>query len=327
MPRFPDPRPFYKSLAPLLIWPTLPRPADWSAVFGRRAPLSLEIGVGNGEFLARESAAHPERDHVGIELRWASVKRSLRNLSKPGVAPGGNVRLVLDDAKPVLERLFAPRSLERVFVLFPCPWRKEVHERFRLFHRDFCALLNSRLVDGGEVLLVTDWTPFAEWTLGQLPGSGFAVDHRLIDPAFQTKYERKWLALGRAQFHEVRLRKQEHRDVPVREDQPLNPPQIAALDFERFAPEDVTGPITVTFKEIVRDRERQVAMIRTVVVEEPLTQHVWITVARGATGVWWIVPARGCQMVPTAGLQMALERVAEAGRASMATQSPPAAAP
>ena len=337
MNRLTELRPFYKSLDPLLLWQRLPRPTDWSAVFGRRAQLTVEIGIGNGEFLARESTAHPERDHVGIELRWSSVKRSLRNLaharagdggSVPAPAAGrGNVRLVMDDAKPVLERLFAPRSIERLFVLFPCPWRKEQHERLRLFHRDFCELVNCRLVDGGEVLLVTDWTPYAEWTLQQLPGTGFAVDHRLIDPTFHTKYERKWLSLGHQQFHEVRLRKEEHRDVPAREDRPVNPPHLPACDLERLAPEDLLpagdGALTITFKETVRDRERQVAMVRTVIVEEPLTQMVWITVARDPKDAsWWVVPARGCQMIPTAGLQQALERVADAARRSVASAAP-----
>jgi tRNA (guanine-N7-)-methyltransferase len=336
MNRLADPAPFYKSLDPLLVWQQLPRPADWSAVFGRRAPLAVEIGIGNGEFLARESTDHPERDHVGIELRWSSVKRALRNLAhareRAGAATAagdataahgrGNVRLVLDDAKPVLERLFAPRSIDRLFVLFPCPWRKEQHERLRLFHRDFCDLVANRLVDGGEALLVTDWTPYAEWTLGQLPGTALAVEHRRIDPSFRTKYERKWLALGRTDFHELRLTKREHRERPTCEEPPLNPPHLPACDLDRLAPENLLpagdGTLTITFKETVRDRERQVAMIRTVVVEEPLTQMVWITVARDPKDAsWWVVPARGCQMIPTAGLQRALERVAEAARRSV----------
>jgi hypothetical protein len=58
-------------------------------------------------------------------------------------------------------------------------------------------------------------------------------------------------------------------------------------------------------------------MVRAVIVEPPLTQQLWITVARDAHGAWWVVPARGCQMVPTAGLQRALDRVAEAARASV----------
>ena len=200
----PDPRPFYKSLQPLLLWQTLPRPVDWDAIFGRAAPREVEIGIGNGDYLARNAAERPAVDFVGVELRWASVKRSLRNLEKTRVnAKAGNVRLVIEDARPALERLFGARALARVHVLFPCPWQKERHERHRLFHADFLRLLNHRLADGGEIFCVTDWEPFVAWTLGQLPGTGFSARVEAIEARFGTKYERKWLGRGQQRFHEI----------------------------------------------------------------------------------------------------------------------------
>lgn len=312
----PDPRPYYKSLAPLLIWQGVPRPVDWPAQFGRRAPLVLEIGTGSGEFVTRLALEQPQKDFVGVEVRWASVKRALRNLEK---AKAGNVRLVMEDARPIVERMFRPRSLERIWMLFPCPWRKEKHEQHRLLQRRFLELLNSRLVDGGEVLLVTDWSPFVEWTLGQLDGTGLRAEIRRIEPRFHTKYERKWSNLGQQLFHEVRLIKEAHRERPVPEDSIVNPHHLPTLDPDRFVPQDEIGPITITYKEVVRDRERGVFMVRAVIVEEPLTQHLWIVVARNADGTWWITPARGCQMVPTAGAQRALDRLAECARATVAS--------
>lgn len=334
MPRVADLRdrsPFYKSLAPLVIWQELARPVDWAAQFGRAAPLSLEIGSGNGEFLARTASEHPERNYVGVDLRWACIKRTLRNLAK--VAGGdddrskgrGNVRLVMEDARPSVERLFAPRSLEQVFVLFPCPWRKEKHEHHRLLRHSFLELLNNRLVDGGEALLVTDWTPFRDWTLVQAEGTGLRAEARDVEARLGTKYERKWHGRGQRAFHEVRLVKEEHRDAPVLEDIPLNPPHLARIDPDRLELDEVTGPITITFKESVRDRERGIVMVRTVVVEGPLTQQFWITIARAGDGSWWIVPARGCQTVPTAGVQQALEHVADCARATVANGAASAA--
>jgi tRNA (guanine-N7-)-methyltransferase len=322
-----DRPPFYRSLAPLLLWQQQRRPADWTSLFGRAAPLELEIGTGSGEFLARVAQERRDHDFVGVELRWASVKRTLRNLAKAEV---GNARVVMEDARPVLERLFAPRSLARIHLLFPCPWRKEQHERHRITSRDFLELANSRLRDDGELLLVTDWKPLFEWTLGQVEGSGLRAQWQLVEPRWQTKYERKWSGLGQERFFEVRLHKEEHRDVAVPQDAVMNPPHLDHVDFDHFEPRDLLpsssspdsstspgspGAATITFKEVVRDRERQVAMVRAVVVEEPLLQQIWLTVARAHDGSWWVVPARGCQMVPTAGVQRALERLAECARA------------
>jgi tRNA (guanine-N7-)-methyltransferase len=307
----PDPRPFYKSLRPLLLWQQLARPVDWDAIFGRTAPREVEIGIGNGDFLARNASERPEVDFIGIEMRWASIKRSLRNLAKTNAA---NARLVIEDARPAIERLFGPRSLARVHVLFPCPWQKEQHERHRLLHKDFLRAVNHRLVDGGELRCVTDWEPFVEWTLTQVPESGFAASVERIEARFGTKYERKWLGRGQRSFHEIRLVKRSHVDAPAPEEVTLNPHHVESLDPARLDPQDDLGATPITFKEIVRDLERGVVMVRAVVVEGEFTQHFWIVAARARDGSWWITPARGCQTLPTRGVQLALDRVRDAAR-------------
>jgi tRNA (guanine-N7-)-methyltransferase len=308
----PDPRPFYKSLRPLLLWQTLPRPVDWDAIFRRSAPREVEIGVGGGEWLARSASERPAVDFVGLEMRWASIKRSLRNLAKAKVE---NARLVIEDARPALERLFGARSLARVHVLFPCPWQKERHERHRLLHRDFLKTVNHRLADGGELLCVTDWEPFVEWTLGQIAGTGFIAKVERVEARVGTKYERKWLGRGQQSFHEIRLTKRSHVDAPAPEEVTLNPHHVEAFDPARFEPQDDLGETPITFKEIVRDLERGTVMVRVVVVEGELTQHFWIVVSRARDGSWWITPARGCQTLPTHGVQRALDRVRDAVRA------------
>ena len=63
----------YLSLQPLLLWQRVVRPIDWAQQFGRQAPVKVEIGFGNGEFLVREAQEHPEHNFVGIEQEWASV--------------------------------------------------------------------------------------------------------------------------------------------------------------------------------------------------------------------------------------------------------------
>ena len=43
-------------------------PLDFPTVFGRDAPVTLEIGFGNGDSLAQMAQADPERDFLGIEV-------------------------------------------------------------------------------------------------------------------------------------------------------------------------------------------------------------------------------------------------------------------
>ena len=87
----------YLSLHPLLLWQHIERPIDWPRHFGRVAPLEVEIGFGNGEFLLREAQQHPDWNLVGIELAWASVQRGLRKIAQTCTP---NVRLLLVEAGP-----------------------------------------------------------------------------------------------------------------------------------------------------------------------------------------------------------------------------------
>jgi tRNA (guanine-N7-)-methyltransferase len=70
-------RAYYRSLKPLVLWREAERPLYWEALFGRAAPVELEIGFGNGDYLVARAQQHPERNFVGIELEWEGVQRAL----------------------------------------------------------------------------------------------------------------------------------------------------------------------------------------------------------------------------------------------------------
>ena len=295
----------YLSLAPLLLWQHVERPVNWAQRFGRQAPLVVEIGFGNGEFLVREAQAHPEHNFIGIEQEWASVQRGLRRIAQARVA---NVRLLLVDARIALERLFTPRTVQRVYALFPCPWPKERHSKHRLFAQTFLTLLNSRLAPDGEVQVVTDHEPYLHWVLDQVPDTGFVAQWTTIAPRFSTKYERKWCETGQQEFYALRLRKTTHVARPLREDATLHTHRIARFDPAHFQPGTRRGAITVTCKEFLYDPQRQKGMVWVFVAEEGLTQDFWIEIVRRGVD-WAIRPARGCGMVPTVGVQHALDLV------------------
>ena len=190
-------RPLSEALCDYLIdWRRHPWPLDWSSVFGRSAPLALEIGYGNGEFLAAEAAQHRERDHVGVELSWGSATRLFKRLDRAGL---DNVRAVSDDAEQLLGLAFAPGQLEEVSINHPCPWPKERHHRRRLIQPGFLALLASRLKPDGRAHLVTDHAELAQWVRER-----FAEQDALVeDPAAgegyghgPTKYQRQAMAQG-----------------------------------------------------------------------------------------------------------------------------------
>jgi tRNA (guanine-N7-)-methyltransferase len=298
----------YLSLSPFIHWQYAARPIDWPQCFGRHAALEAEIGFGNGEFLIRQAQQAPERNFVGIELEWSSIQRGLRRIAQSGVS---NIRLLLVDARVALERLFRPQTLHGVRALFPCPWPKERHVKHRLFSQAFLRLLNSRLAPGGEVHVVTDHQEYVQWLLEQVPDTGFAVQYQPISPRFSTKYERKWSAQGQEHFYEIWLRKQTCLAFPMYEDITVQIHCVESFDPERFHPVGARGETAVEFKDFLYDPQRRKAMVWVFVTEGNLRQDFWIEIAHAA-GHWYIRPARGCAVVPTVGVQRALDLVREA---------------
>ena len=304
----------YLSFKPFLPWRTVERPIDWPGQFGSQAPLEVEIGFGNGEFLVRRAQERPERHLIGIELEWASVQRALRRVAQ---AQADNVRLLLVDAHLALQRLFEPLALQRVYSLFPCPWPKDRHAKHRLFSHAFLTLLNSRLQPDGEVLVVTDHELYLRWVLEQIPGSGFEGAWQVIAPHFRTKYERKWVAGGQQEFYELRLQKVAHHAVPLtreidvqaRRVEQLDPQRLQLPQASKFCSDQL--PVTVRCRDFLYDPERRKAMVAVLVAEAELTQDFWIEIAcRGDH--WTIRPARGCGVVLTAGVQRAVDLIWEA---------------
>jgi len=137
-------------------------PLDFVALFGRDAPVHLEIGFGNGEALAAMAAAHPQNNYLGIEVHRPGVGALLRRIEAEGLA---NVRVACIDAKELLERRIAESSLSAVYVFFPDPWHKKRHHKRRLVQVEFVALLARKLRPGGLLHLATDWEDYAQHML------------------------------------------------------------------------------------------------------------------------------------------------------------------
>lgn len=300
---------YYRSLEPLINPASLGRPVDWAKLFGRSAPLELEIGFGNGEFMNRRSLDRPECDFVGVEVAWASAKRALRRLANP---PRGNVRLVIMKGEAALARLFAPESLDVIRSLFPVPWPDERQEKRRLFQKAFLDLAASRLKPDGQFILVTDSPELAEWTMAQAESSALALSLEERPAEMDTKYERKWQFGGRRVFYHLWGGKISQPQVSTPEELEMQAFYRDDFDPDKFQPAGCAGEIVVKFKEFIFDPQKEQGLLRTFVVEGPLTQDFFIRIRREGDR-WKISPAIASEIFPTQGVARALELAA--GRA------------
>jgi len=285
------------------------RPIEWEEEFGSAAPLDVEIGFGEGDFLARTAHANPSRHYVGLEQNGDRIRRALRKIEEQNVK---NVRLMFVDAWVAFERLFLPQTISKIYSIFPCPWPKKRHTKHRLFSKAFSKLINSRLVPHGEVSIVTDFLPYREWMTEQFKDTGFAANSKIIKPHLATRFERKWVERGQTDFFEFKLIKTTHIDMPLREDAPLTPASADRFNPDAFRIHNQKAPTaSVIVKEFISDQQRRKSMVRLLVAEEHLVQHVWIVIAFVGQG-WVIAPAEGQSFIPTQGIVQAVHLVRQA---------------
>ncbi len=175
-------------------------PADPRAIFGRGGPLVMEIGFGNGKFLAELSSFHPEWNLLGVEIAPASISRAYLRAQREGLA---NIRVIHGEARFAVRELCPLRSLHRVFVNFPDPWPREKHQDRRLMQQSFLRLLSTRLEDGGALLFTTDHQEYFHFALAEGEATGL-YEIREGDPSpemLRTKYAQRWLGMRKPIFH------------------------------------------------------------------------------------------------------------------------------
>lgn len=132
-------------------------------------PLVVELGSGNGHFLAEYAAKHREKNFVGTEIlsgraRKLQAKAGKRNLS--------NVVVFRGEVRRFVWEFLYEEMVEEFITLFPDPWPKKRHHKHRLLNRPFIEMLRVRLVQDGVVSMATDSAEYRDWILGEIGKSG-----------------------------------------------------------------------------------------------------------------------------------------------------------
>lgn len=174
---------------------------DAAAVFGRAAPLVVEIGSGDGDAVLAAAQEHPEIDHLAVEVYRPGLARTIVAASRAGL---DNLRVLPGDARTLVESGLPADSVREIRVFFPDPWPKARHHKRRLVDDAFVEAVTRVLEPGGVLRLATDWQDYADAMRAACEGApGLDSLHpgEPWAPRFEgrvlTRYERKGVALGR----------------------------------------------------------------------------------------------------------------------------------
>lgn len=185
-------------LGPRFVLPYQAERLDPAQVFGRQAPLVLEIGFGMGGATAEIAQTLPDHDFIGCEVHEPGVGALLKLIDEKQIT---NIRIVQHDAVEVLRDMIGPGVLAGVHIFFPDPWHKKRHNKRRLIQPEFVAQLVQHLAPGGYLHCATDWQPYAEQMLEVLTAEPALLNTApgyADKPAYRplTKFENRGIKLG-----------------------------------------------------------------------------------------------------------------------------------
>jgi len=171
---------------------------DFVNIFGRSAPVHIEIGTGRATFLLNQATAQPEVNFLGIEWARKYYRYAVDRIGRWALS---NVRLIRTDAAQFLTDFVPDNSVDCFHIYFPDPWPKKRHHKRRLFCPANTEQLIRSLKPGGSIKVATD-----HWGYFQVITDIMEANNRRLEPAeflspagakggewVGTNFERKYL--------------------------------------------------------------------------------------------------------------------------------------
>jgi tRNA (guanine-N7-)-methyltransferase len=130
-----------------------PGPLELPGLFGRSAPLVVDLGCGNGRFLIGSAVWRPDHDHLGIDVLPVVIRYATRRANQRGLS---NIRFAVVDARRLLEDYLPPASAVEMHCYHPQPYYDPAQVHKRLITPAFLALVHRTLAPGGTFFIQSD---------------------------------------------------------------------------------------------------------------------------------------------------------------------------
>lgn len=187
--------------APVVVLEPQQYQGKWHENFGNNRPVQMEIGMGKGRFISTMARQHPEVNFIGVEVIEEVLLDAVKRMKRAGGIPD-NLRLVWINAS-LLEELFAPGEIDRIYLNFSDPWPKTRHAKRRLTHKSFLKQYEVILKPEGQVHFKTDNQGLFEFSLNEFSACHWQLQHiqldmyqKLPEDNVATEYETKFHERG-----------------------------------------------------------------------------------------------------------------------------------
>jgi tRNA (guanine-N7-)-methyltransferase len=194
----------------LKTWDELPHPWNSAQLFGREAPLEVEVGSGKGLFLQAAASGAPDHIFLGIEIAHKYARYAAARLAKHSLT---NAVVVDGDAERVFAELLPDESIAMVHVYFPDPWWKKRHHKRRIMNEHFVRDVARTLAPGAKLHFWSDVRDYFDAT-GKIIAAHTSLEGPLTvaerpaqhDLDYRTHFERR-MRLGGEPVYRAEFRK------------------------------------------------------------------------------------------------------------------------
>ncbi|MCS7215621.1 MAG: tRNA (guanosine(46)-N7)-methyltransferase TrmB [Thermodesulfovibrio sp.] len=275
---------------------------------------TVEIGFGSGDFLIKLAEQNKDEIFFGIEKSWIPVNKLLKKCKLRKI---NNIYCIRLDAYWAFQLLFKDKSVKKIIINYPDPWFKKSHFKKRVTKRENLFIYAKKLLPSGEIKIRTDDYPFVVFTLQEsefLKCFSATVSNPSINEPL-TKYEKKWLSIGKNIWDIVLKKEKEPESIEIKqimEVKELFPLKICkgelninAISHKEFRIEDDLYLRCFS----VWQREQDYAL-EVVLLEKDFLQAFFITAKN--KGEYFIIDvSKFSEILKTEGVQKALNFLAK----------------
>ena len=246
--------------------------------------LEVEIGFGRGDFLIKIAKENPEKNFLGFEIAEVSIKKLLKRVNKENIK---NVKCVKIDAYWGFQVLLKDNYLNHIYINYPDPFPKKRDTNRRITRKESLYILAKKLKTGKCIEIRTDHFPFLEYTLNQAKELDcFSISYQKINISQPlTKYEEKWLNMGKDLYHILLKKEKEPEPIKIRtikEVKHLFPVKLENVKINPFEIESkkikISQTLNATFFKVWQKDEN--FLIETVLSENGFVQKFMIVIKK-----------------------------------------------
>lgn len=168
-------------------------------IFGRSAPVVMEIGCGKGQFVCEYAKRNPQKNIIAVECVQSVLVEACELIRKNEVF---NVRF-LEMKAEYLPLFIKDNTVCEIYLNFSTPFPKDRHESHRLTAPGFLEIYKKLLTDDGFIAQKTDSRPFFDYSVESFQNNGFVLSEVCYDlhnsdfaENIVTEYESKFVGQG-----------------------------------------------------------------------------------------------------------------------------------